>query len=423
MKLIKIKLCLQIRHKLSFHNKNYEMSNNKILKQCESNADILLDDFQSKLSREVLKQFKSYNVSLQNLLDLQLVIPAIYPWDKEYDGLRFNTFPMVVVMCEIGKHVEIAVEWAYKRKIPIDNDHMVIDQSRRSYISIHDNIAIIDPFVSQNMLQFELSKDNLAFVSEIYPNTGIGFLSRKYGLSSDNLLEAGLILYNGESIRVNSKENKDFFWSLRGNDHFNDAIITEYIYKVYPISEVSIFELSFSHEKLKAIIDNWQRWAPFTDNNLTSRLTITNNKIIISGQYIGEKEDLRKLLPFEGFSIQQISFIDAVRKLSIEKFYPYFVTRCGFVKNIFSDQAIHIIAKYAALCAAGDTITFHALGGMISKIPFNKTAFPYRKSPFYCYIKSGWRYQEQADSKLNWINNLYNEINRYIEEIEIKNKT
>jgi hypothetical protein len=392
--------------------------NNKILKQCESNADILLDNFQSKLSREILKQFKSYGVSIQHLLDLQLVIPVIYPWDKEYDGLRFNTFPMAIVMCEIGKHVEIAVEWAYKRKISIDNDHMIIDQSRRSYISIRNNIAVIDPFVSHNSLQLELSKSNLAFVSEIYPNSGIGLLSRKYGLSSDNLLEAGVILCNGDIIRVNSKENKDLFWALRGTNDFNIGIITELVFKVYSISEVSIFELTFSLEKIGMIINNWQHWAPFADNNLTSQLIIANNKISIKGQYIGNEGDLKKLIPElhpEDYSIKQISFIDAVRKFSVESFYPYFITRHGFAKNIFPQQVINIIQKYVKLCSTGDTIIFHALGGIISKIPVNKTAFPYRDAPFYCYVKSSWRYQEQANSKLNWINNFYNELEPYIE--------
>lgn len=45
---------------------------------------------------------------------------------------------------------------------------------------------------------------------------GLGHLTRKCGLTIDNLLEADLVLANGESVRASADENADLYWAIRG---------------------------------------------------------------------------------------------------------------------------------------------------------------------------------------------------------------
>ena len=45
---------------------------------------------------------------------------------------------------------------------------------------------------------------------------GLGHLSRHYGLTIDHLLEADVVLANGEFVKASEKQNKDLFWALRG---------------------------------------------------------------------------------------------------------------------------------------------------------------------------------------------------------------
>lgn len=420
------------------------------LQQCRKDADILLDNFRNNTSCEVLKQFKAKGVSLQNLLDLQMVIPIIYPWDKGYEELQFNVnrrfvlFPWGIVMAQTTKHVEIALEWCYKRKIQIalrsgshcfenfslTNNGIVIDQSRRTNISIKDNIAVVESGVLQGRLQLELSKHNLAFVggtcatvaaSGLSLGGGIGFLARKYGLASDNLLEAEIVLYNGDVIRVNSKSHNDLFFALRGAGNSNFGIVTEFAFKVYNIPEVVVFDLIFPFEYLRIVIDIWQYWAPFTDDNLTTELSISNNRIVITGQFIGSKRDLKKLLqPLlelypEEYTIKKMSFIDAVRKFATEIFYPFFKAKNGFAKNFLSPPAIDIIYRYMQNAAQGDAVALDAFGGMVSRVPVNKTAFPHRENTlFWVHLQSNWHNQESSERKLEWISSFYNELSPYL---------
>lgn len=438
-----------LNHKHSSNNP-HEVLIPESLKQCRVDADVLLDNFRNDVSCDVLKQFKAKGVSLENLLDLQMVVPILYPWDEEYNNLKYNVnrkfvmFPLAIVMAETTKHIEITVEWAYKRNIQIairsgghcfenfslTNNGIIVDQSQRTNIEVHDNIAIVESGVLQGPLQLELSKKNLAFVggtcntvavSGLSLGGGIGFLARKYGLASDNLLEAEIVLYNGDVIRTNSKENNDLFWALRGAGNSNFGIVTELVFKLHHIPEVCIFDLIFPYDSMIEIIDIWQHWAPFTDYNLTSELNVSNDRVLVTGQFIGSKEDLKKLIqPLiqlnpEEYSIQKVPFIDAVRKFATERFYPFFKAKNGFVKRSLSLQAIEIIYKYMKCAGNGDEVALDAFNGTISKVPVNKTAFPHRGDTLYwIHLQANWRNQESIERKLTWITNFYNELQPYL---------
>jgi FAD binding domain len=66
---------------------------------------------------------------------------------------------------------------------------------------------------------------------------GIGYLSRRFGLSVDNLLEVDMVLANGEFVKASADENSDLFWAIRGGGG-NFGIVTSFLFRLQPVSMV-----------------------------------------------------------------------------------------------------------------------------------------------------------------------------------------
>src|SRR5881394_2405173 len=63
---------------------------------------------------------------------------------------------------------------------------------------------------------------------------GLGHLTRKCGLTIDNLLEADLVLANGDRVRASTDENPDLYWAIRGGGG-NFGVVTSFLFKLHDV--------------------------------------------------------------------------------------------------------------------------------------------------------------------------------------------
>jgi hypothetical protein len=80
---------------------------------------------------------------------------------------------------------------------------------------------------------------------------GHGYLTRKYGLTIDNLLEVDVVLADGQFVTANQSRNEDLFWAVRGGGG-NFGVVTSFLYRAHPVDTVyagvTLWELEHAHD-------------------------------------------------------------------------------------------------------------------------------------------------------------------------------
>jgi len=83
---------------------------------------------------------------------------------------------------------------------------------------------------------------------------GLGYLTRKYGLTIDNLLEADMVLADGSFVTASVEENEDLFWAIRGGGG-NFGIVTSFLFRAQPVhinyAGPTFWDISKTEEILK----------------------------------------------------------------------------------------------------------------------------------------------------------------------------
>ena len=105
---------------------------------------------------------------------------------------------------------------------------------------------------------------------------GVGYLSRKYGLTIDNLLEADMVLADGSFVTASADQNSDLFWAIRGGGG-NFGIITSFKFQAHPVKNVFGGPTLWPIEKTKEMMEWYDEFinnAPDDLNGFFAELTI-----------------------------------------------------------------------------------------------------------------------------------------------------
>jgi len=117
---------------------------------------------------------------------------------------------------------------------------------------------------------------------------GFGLLTRRFGMASDNLLAAEVVVApaggGATAVIADEHNNTDLLWALRGAGNGNFGIVTSLTYAIHPLAQAIYITATWTGlDGLPGVFAAWQRSAPYADDRLTSQLEIRRDEIMLVG--------------------------------------------------------------------------------------------------------------------------------------------
>ena len=263
---------------------------------------------------------------------------------------------------------------------------------------------------------------------------GMGHLTRKYGLTIDNLLSADVVLADGAFVVASAHENADLFWAIRGGGG-NFGVVTSFLFQGHPVRIVCAGPMLWELDQTPDIM-KWYRefilQAPEEINGFFAFLTVPpappfpealhfKKMCGIVWCYTGAMEQANEILaPLRGYRRPAFEFFAAMPfpmlQGMFDGLYPpglQWYWKADFVKEL-PDDAIALHLQHAAkLPTMHSSMHLYPVNGAAHKVGNSDTPFSYRDAVWSEVIVGVD--PDQANSALitGWARDYYDALHPY----------
>ncbi|WP_072385830.1 FAD-binding oxidoreductase [Hyphomicrobium sp. CS1BSMeth3] len=376
-----------------------------------------------------------------------------------YNGM-IDKRPRAIARCADVADVIAAVNFARTAGLPLAirggghngpglgsvNDGLVIDLSDMKGIRVDPaaRTARVGAGCTQGDVDHATHAFGLAVPAGIISTTGIagltlsgghGYLSRKYGLTIDNLIEADVVLADGSFVTASKEKNADLLWALRGGGG-NFGVVTSFLFRLHPVSMVFAGPVAFDQKHARTIMQRYREFLPKAPEDLGIFLGL--KKILSSAPFPqeywgkricllmccfnGSEEDGKKALaplldslPEPWFNWMGVMPYPAVQSM-FDGLYPkgmQWYWRGDFVKTLSDDAIDAHLAQAANTPSELSLMHLYPIDGAIHRVGKGETAWSCRDATWSMVIAGIDPDAKKAGDVTQWTKAYWEAVHPY----------
>jgi hypothetical protein len=319
----------------------------------------------------------------------------------------------------------LVIDLTRMRQVTVD------PEARRATIAGGCLLGSIDTATQEAGLVFPSGVVSHTGASGLILGGGTGWLTRRFGLSCDNVEAFTLVTADGSVVHVNAKENSDLFWALRGGGG-NFGVVTEFEVKLHPLTSVLLAEGLSTEADIRLLLECWRDFmaeAPLDLKwNIDLRLAPHTNKVPIALRgrpvasssliWTGDPEAghpyVRRALSMcrpDSVSSKIVSFINL--QTMADSDFPHgrrYYTKSGYFIYLDDNSIDRLMEAVATIPSAETQIELAYLGGAAARIAADETAFGDRSAPFILNLLANWSEPSADADNIAWIRGTFNKL-------------
>ena len=126
-------------------------------------------------------------------------------------------------LCDNG----VTIDFSRMKKVRVDAG------KKRAYVEPGATLADLDLAIQAHGLATPVGINSTTGIAGLTLGGGFGWLTRKYGMTIDNLISVDMITAEGQKVRASENENADLFWAVRGGGG-NFGVVTQFEFQLFP---------------------------------------------------------------------------------------------------------------------------------------------------------------------------------------------
>jgi len=266
---------------------------------------------------------------------------------------------------------------------------------------------------------------------------GMGLLRRMYGLSCDNLLSTDVVSADGLLLTASETENADLFWGIRGGGG-NFGVVTTFEDRLHPVRpEVMAAAVMYPFEQATELLHAWREYTKQAPYEVASEVLLWSipdipdfpeelrgePTVVVAGMYAGPAEvGERELQPLREFGtpLVDLSGIQpyTAAQSDFDAFFPeglLYYWKSLYLDHL-DDETIGAMVVHAEDRPSPRTpLIVRHLGGAISRVPEDATAYGNRTAMFNLSIDSTWEDPIQSERNIAWTREVWTKMRRFSE--------